>query len=40
MPDVKTMDGIPMERAHAMADPAAITAYYAKIAELIDGVPC
>jgi hypothetical protein len=39
MPDVKTVDGIPMERARVMADPAAIDAYYAKIAELIDGVP-
>jgi hypothetical protein len=38
-PDVKTVDWIPMERARVMADPAAIDAYYAKIAELIDDVP-
>jgi hypothetical protein len=38
MPDVKTVDWIPMERARVAADSAAIKACYAKIAELIDGV--
>jgi hypothetical protein len=39
MPDMKTVDGIPIERARVMPDPAAIDIYYAKIAELIDGIP-
>jgi hypothetical protein len=39
MSDMKTVDGIPMEGARVMTDAAAIDAYYAKIAELIDRVP-